>query len=763
MKTILKLSFILSLLIIGLKVKSEIQPSSITLNKSTINLCLNTHDTLKVVNTEDFKRYKWQILSNSHWVFARVYDSILFPVDTLSYLLIPGDSTLNNQKVRCSAIDKDDNVVSSIEVPITIRNPILGQGIITSTMDSCCFGYVTAFYSVSGYSNVTSYHWKVPVWDTITYINETGDHITVKGLAPEAGGDTAISVTPLSDYCSPGNKSIKPLKVIGKISGVGVISGPAHLCIGNEATFVVSGYLNAVHYQWHVPSWVSITGSHSDSLITLLATGDGADSISVVPVNPCSQGAKASRMISVYSELTSGSIGPDTAICSHTSPGVISFTTLPTGSDGNYTYQWQESTDATNWTIIIPDTDTSYLPGNLDEDHYYQVIVSSGACSSSATTPQIRVRIFDRVDAGTIGLDQKICSNAQPDTLEIITSPSGGSEIYTYQWISSTDETTWDNINNATAPFYQPPLLDHSISYRLIVKSSGCGTDTTNKVRMSLSPSPLTASVSGYTDVCINQSDAEYKVTPVRPGYLYVWSLQHNLGTFQAGQHTSRTYIHWGNTNGMETLMLKQIVDSTQCENITYYEINIHSENAPDKTTIQRKPNSNILVCADSSENLKYQWGFIPKSSGVAEIIPNATLRYVILPHDFDTTATGYYYFVDTYYEHAGGVSCSTRSYLNQYALPISIQDPDPNLANIFVYPNPSDGIIHIKIPEGFKKDDLKLFLYDVTGRVCFNSSITADEPLTLSLPRGLRSGMYILKIISAKVAVFSTRLILNQ
>ena len=49
--------------------------------------------------------------------------------------------------------------------------------------------------------------------------------------------------------------------------------------------------------------------------------------------------------VEVFPEFTTGVINESAPICYNGIPDMIRTTTLPTGGDGSYTYQWYQSSD----------------------------------------------------------------------------------------------------------------------------------------------------------------------------------------------------------------------------------------------------------------------------------------------------------------------------------------------------------------------------------------------------------------------------------
>ncbi len=78
------------------------------------------------------------------------------------------------------------------------------------------------------------------------------------------------------------------------------------------------------------------------------------------------------------SGLTPGTIGTSQTICYNTSPETLTEVTFPTGGTGEYTFQWQSSSDTIIWLDLPEDTLTEYTPPLLTESTYYRQGVISG-------------------------------------------------------------------------------------------------------------------------------------------------------------------------------------------------------------------------------------------------------------------------------------------------------------------------------------------------------------------------------------------------
>ena len=86
--------------------------------------------------------------------------------------------------------------------------------------------------------------------------------------------------------------------------------------------------------------------------------------------------------------------------------------------------------------------------------------------------------------------------------------------------------------------------------------------------------------------------------------------------------------------------------------------------------------------------------------------IANANLRYVLLPHNFDTTR--YVYYVRT-----ANNGCATNTFYNHYD-PLIFNSISNEKFEINIFPNPSNGTFTLN---GFENKKISIHIYDVLGK----------------------------------------------
>lgn len=203
--------------------------------------------------------------------------------------------------------------------------------------------------------------------------------------------------------------------------------------------------------------------------------------------------------VNVFQHLTGGTISPSSKTITYgTDPGIIyrpqdapqdaKFTiTDPAGGmcAPNYSYTWYMSTDNSTWVQV--GTSASLDPGNLTSpvNYFKRKVVCNSETVYSTNTLQINVN--PQIFPGTIYPSNiGIQSGTDPGTL--YASPATGGACngnFTYQWLSSTDGTTFTPITSATGVSYSPGTLIQTTYYKRQVTCSG-DVLTTNTVKVSV-------------------------------------------------------------------------------------------------------------------------------------------------------------------------------------------------------------------------------------------------------------------------------------
>ncbi|MFN5421947.1 MAG: gliding motility-associated C-terminal domain-containing protein [bacterium] len=109
-------------------------------------------------------------------------------------------------------------------------------------------------------------------------------------------------------------------------------------------------------------------------------------------------------------------------------------------------------------------------------------------------------------DGGEIGADQVLCAGSAAATLTSVKLATGGTGSVTYQWQSSSDNITFNDISSATGTIYVPGFINSTIYFRRKAKDAN-GEAFSNIVTITVNaiPSRPTISASGATAFCAGQ------------------------------------------------------------------------------------------------------------------------------------------------------------------------------------------------------------------------------------------------------------------
>ena len=318
---------------------------------------------------------------------------------------------------------------------------------------------------------------------------------------------------------------------------------------------------------------------------------------------------------------------------------------------------------------------------------YHYVTTTAAGCDSVAKLDLI---IYDPFYQGSITGADTLCKYNVPDTLQQDVPANGGDGSYSYQWLNSLDGILWMPIAGANTTQYISPALIENTYFTLVV-SNICGQDTTNAVYDTLLPSPQYITIMGDSVFCANEKDALFWIDVVLVDINYNWQMIGGAISQQISD--SAIVVAFDSIPGNSVIELTMIHDITGCELLIVKDVVKANQFYPNPTAIMRKPNSNILVCDDSTANIQYQWGFTEKATLIdTEISPGGNLRYVQLPHTFDSVT--YRYWVHTWFDYGVGDVCETISYLGPSPITDVFDLDDQRFFD--PYPNPSSGLFTI-------------------------------------------------------------------
>jgi gliding motility-associated-like protein len=271
--------------------------------------------------------------------------------------------------------------------------------------------------------------------------------------------------------------------------------------------------------------WYSGTSLPGINVDTLFGSAGFTGTCLTTIGSPGGSGGKLKNLITPLTGFLFNSIrGTDTLCAGQVLPHPLKGS-QPKGGDGNYDFQWEQSTDKVNWSNALGTaTLRTFQPPALDLTTYYRRIVNSTSPETyeviSDTSRTLEVHVFPAISNNTVSGRDTICFDLQAKTLTG-TSPAGGNGSYNYQWQYSTDQSAWNA--GGTGNSYDPGRLQQSLYFRRIATSTIHCTHTSNSVKIT-----VLLSISGNTFVTPDTVICEN----LGPGFLNAKNPANGDGTY---------------------------------------------------------------------------------------------------------------------------------------------------------------------------------------------------------------------------------------
>jgi len=195
----------------------------------------------------------------------------------------------------------------------------------------------------------------------------------------------------------------------------------------------------------------------------------------------------------LYNSIVSSTTKTKTdSICFGQVPGMLTGTE-PIGGAEPYTFRWERKTDEeTSWSLVPGSGSTKDLiitSQETDTVQFRRVVTDSNASPLTDTSKAVTIIVQPLISNNLVGYDTIICNGQDPLLLVPQNGiPAGGNNIYSYQWLDSTEIQGWqDAPGDISSADYDPPVLTASTYYSRIVTSGMC-IDTSNIVQVEVLP-----------------------------------------------------------------------------------------------------------------------------------------------------------------------------------------------------------------------------------------------------------------------------------
>ncbi|MBX0293061.1 gliding motility-associated C-terminal domain-containing protein [Hymenobacter sp. HSC-4F20] len=376
-----------------------------------------------------------------------------------------------------------------------------------------------------------------------------------------------------SGPCEPVVSNVVTITVLPAIKP-GSIANDQTICAGATPAPLTStaspeGGTGTFVYQWESSldntTWTPIGGATGATFAPGPLTGTTSFRRRVVS-GACDPLFSNVVTITVVPALTGGSIAANQTICTGGIPVPLTSAALATGGSGSIAYQWESSTDNTTWATINGATGPAFAPGTLSVTTFFRRQAISGPCGPVSSNV-VTITVAPALAAGTIGTTQALCLNATPAPLTSTAPATGGTGSYSYQWESSSDNSTWTVIPGATSETFAPGPLTATTYYRRRVISGPCGPEITPSVALTVLPELLAGNIAADQEICAGTAPAPLSGGGATGGtgtFAYQWESSSDNSnwaaiagatgaTFAPGPLTATTFFRRRVTSGTGT------------------------------------------------------------------------------------------------------------------------------------------------------------------------------------------------------------------
>jgi len=455
--------------------------------------------------------------------------------DNVTFADIPGATArdydppaiLATTYYRRSAISGSCAVpVYSNVVTLSVLPPLANNTITAPAITTFCVSGDPAIITgnvPTGGNNTYSYQWQ-----------RSTDNVTFSDIAGATSRDYDPPVVNTPTYyrrsATSGQCTIPILSNVVAITLMAFPSVPVAaqpslvVCAGSTATLAVSTPQAGLVYNWYdTPTKTTLlfTGvSYVTAAINVSKTFYVESSNGI-----CSSTTMASVQVNISPVTNNVVTAPVvSSFCTSGDPLTITGNT-PSGGTGAFVYQWQSSTDNVSFTDISGATAKDYDPPVISVTTYYRRSAISGSCTVPVYSNVVTLSILQGLANNTITAPTvtTFCVSGDP---ALITGnvPTGGTSTYSYQWQSSTDNVTFNDIAGATAKDFDPPVVNTPTYYRRTATSGQCTAPiVSNVVTIMLVAFPTVPVAAQPTVTVCPGSAATLAINTPQAGFTYNW------------------------------------------------------------------------------------------------------------------------------------------------------------------------------------------------------------------------------------------------
>lgn len=382
-----------------------------------------------------------------------------------SYNLIYKFLTNGRHTIRLTSVSSGSCDADPVEQEICIQNP--PTPIFTLPVTTVCAPNTLAPVNSSITdiicSAVSAYLWTVT--PAVSFAGNTSATSKDPIFNFTTAGTYTITLSVTTGTCGPVVSAPQTVIVQGANAG----EDQKSICSGNTATLAGNSDLPGTWTQISGPTVVIDAPNQWNTAVNGIAPENSYTFRWTINGGAC-PGSYDEVTITYPKPIANNINTPSSTVCSGQS--IVLTGDVPTGGTGVYAFQWQKSSDNTNWLNVTPGGTSQNLTATVTALTYFRRMVTSGVCISESN--RITINALPAIANNSISANQTICIGDVVSSLTGTLPTGADGSNFSYQWQQSLDGTTWADITAATAKDFLPPQPTVTIRYRRLVSSGAC-------------------------------------------------------------------------------------------------------------------------------------------------------------------------------------------------------------------------------------------------------------------------------------------------
>ncbi len=253
------------------------------------------------------------------------------------------------------------------------------------------------------------------------------------------------------------------------------INGSTCVGTGNTYAYLLFGASSSAVEIWSVTGG-SFSGAYYGTNLTMVHVIWSTTTTGTVSVSTATPVGNASLSVHASSPMVAGTISnPSQTVNNTTVPATINCSVASGGCGSSPAYNWQKSTDGTNYSATGVTTQNLAFSAALAQTTYFKRVATDALSGLTGTTSVATVTItYPPLNGGTVSPGSQSLNYNTASSSLALSGVSGGSGTYGYQWQSSPNSSFSSPANVGTnSSSYAPGALTATTYYRVMVTSAG--------------------------------------------------------------------------------------------------------------------------------------------------------------------------------------------------------------------------------------------------------------------------------------------------